>query len=130
MSDTAPAFEHYAIFVRDLARSAEFYREVMGFEQIPEPFKDDQHIWFNIGGTLQIHLITPKQTDVPPTPDFHFAFKVPSIHRFIERLNATQIAYGDGANLGQIRTRPDGMLQIYFQDPDGYWIEVWSEPQT
>src|SRR5690348_10223571 len=100
----------------------------MGFEQIPEPFQDDRHVWFNIGGTLQLHLITPRRTDVPPTDDVHFAFKVASVHTFIPRLNTFQIAYGDGDTVGQIRTRPDGMLQIYFQDPDGYWIEVWSEP--
>ena len=23
-----------------------------------------------------------------------------------------------------ITNRPDGVKQIYFQDPDGYWIEV------
>jgi catechol 2,3-dioxygenase-like lactoylglutathione lyase family enzyme len=23
-----------------------------------------------------------------------------------------------------VTTRPDGIKQIYFQDPDGYWIEV------
>ena len=24
----------------------------------------------------------------------------------------------------KITTRPDGVHQIWFQDPDGYWIEV------
>jgi len=23
-----------------------------------------------------------------------------------------------------VQLRPDGIQQIYFQDPDGYWIEV------
>jgi len=130
MNDTAAAFDHYAIFVRDLTRSAEFYRDVMAFQQMPDPFQDDRHVWFNIGGTLQLHLITPRRTDVPPTADVHFAFKAQSVPSFIERLNAAHIPYGDGDNVGQIRTRPDGMLQIYFQDPDGYWIEVCSEPQN
>ena len=24
----------------------------------------------------------------------------------------------------KMTTRPDGVKQVYFQDPDGYWIEV------
>jgi catechol 2,3-dioxygenase-like lactoylglutathione lyase family enzyme len=128
VNDTAAAFDHYAIFVRDLARSTEFYAQVMGFEQISEPFKDDCHVWFRIGGNLQLHIITPRHTEVPPTADVHFAFRVPSLPTFIARLSRLQIAYGDQRPDGQIRVRPDGMLQIYFQDPDGYWIEVWSSP--
>ena len=29
-------------------------------------------------------------------------------------------------NSGKINIRADGVKQIYFQDPDGYWLEVNS----
>ena len=35
--------------------------------------------------------------------------------------------YGDFAGTpGVFQTRPDGVKQVYFQDPDEYWIEVNS----
>jgi catechol 2,3-dioxygenase-like lactoylglutathione lyase family enzyme len=42
----------------------------------------------------------------------------------LEKMN---LAYSDwpGAT-NKITIRADGIKQIYFQDPDGYWIEVNS----
>ena len=35
------------------------------------------------------------------------------------------VKYGDfKGEDGKVTNRPDGIHQIYFQDPDGYWIEV------
>ena len=37
------------------------------------------------------------------------------------------IEYSDfPGNLNKINIRPDGITQVFFQDPDGYWIEVNS----
>jgi lactoylglutathione lyase len=50
---------------------------------------------------------------------------VPSVPDFVERLKQSNIAWEDWpGGKGTITTRPDGVKQIYFQDPDGYWIEV------
>ena len=50
-------FNHIALYVADLKRSAMFYRDVIGADIIPDPFKDDRHVWLKIGEHNQLHLI-------------------------------------------------------------------------
>ena len=48
-----------------------------------------------------------------------------SLQDFITRLRKACIAYEDlQGTPGAITLRPDGIQQIYFRDPDGYWIEM------
>jgi lactoylglutathione lyase len=35
-----------------------------------------------------------------------------------------QVKYRNFAGNGKVTDRPDGVHQVYLQDPDGYWIEV------
>jgi len=116
-------FNHIALYVVDLKRSAAFYRNIIGGEIIDDPFRDDRHVWLKIGEHTQLHLIAGGP---PPEPgNFHFAFAVPSVEEFIVRLTNAGIGYDDGHDApNKIRLRPDGVKQIYFRDPDGYWIEV------
>ena len=119
-------FDHYAIFVDDLVRSVEFYRDVLGLEELPDPFRDGRHVWFRIAGNQQLHIITPRQGETRPTADVHFAFSVESLPEFIAHLEAQGVPYGDDDRRpnSKIRLRPDGIPQVYFQDPDGHWLEV------
>lgn len=121
---TTLEFDHYAIYVDDLARSVDFYRKVMGLEEMPEPFHDGRHVWFHVGGNLQLHIITPRKSAMRPTEDVHFAFRVESLSEFIAHLEGLGVAYGDQRPDGKIRMRADGIPQVYFQDPDGHWLEV------
>jgi len=46
---------------------------------------------------------------------------------FIKTLEAKNITYSDYPGTPNKTTlRAEGINQIYFQDPDGYWIEVNS----
>lgn len=119
-----PESDHNAIYVRDIGKSAEFYEKVVGLETIPDPFKDGRHIWFRTGPHSQLHVVGGA-TDVPPQPiNIHFAFRVTSITDFMARLDKAQVKYRSFNGDGKVTTRPDGVRQIYLQDPDGYWIEV------
>ena len=56
----------------------------------------------------------------------HLAFRVSSVPEFVSRLEQMDISYrksvrGDGKTA---TVRPDGVHQVYLQDPDGYWVEV------
>jgi hypothetical protein len=31
---------------------------------------------------------------------------------------------------GRVQTRPDGVQQLFFQDADGYWVEVNDAPKV
>jgi lactoylglutathione lyase len=122
---SAPQFDHTALHVRDLQKSSEFYAKVMRLEKMPEPFKDGRHIWFRIGPHDQLHVIAGA-TDATEHPiDVHLAFRVSSLPEFMTHLNQMQVSYrsfkGDDKT---VTVRPDGVKQVYLQDPDGYWIEV------
>ena len=115
-------FNHIALYVADLKKSAAFYRDVVGAEIIDDPFRDNRHIWLKIGEHNQLHLIARTR---PDPGNFHFAFSVPSVDDFVASLRKAGAQYPDGhGGANKIRLRPDGVKQIYFQDPDGYWIEV------
>jgi lactoylglutathione lyase len=114
---------HIALYVADLKRSATFYREVLQAEVMPDPFQDDRHIWFKIGEHNQLHLIAG--SEAPRTGNMHFAFSVPSLDEFVAALIKSGIRYDDGhGGENKVRMRPDGVKQIYLQDPDGNWIEI------
>jgi lactoylglutathione lyase len=123
MRRTTSHLNHIALYVADLERSAAFYRDVIGAEIIPDPFKDDRHIWLKIGEHNQLHLIAGSQ---PPRPgNSHFAFSVASVDEFVASLAQRGLDYDDGhGSRNKIRLRPDKVKQIYLQDPDGYWIEI------
>lgn len=116
---------HIAVYVHDLGKSTAFYEEVLGLSQIPEPFKDGRHTWFSLGAAGQLHLIQGAAEGKVYDKNSHLCFSVPSIEVFIENLDRHKIArenwVGDSR---EPNVRVDGIRQIYFQDPDGYWIEV------
>ena len=120
-----PRFSHTTIFVVDLQKSADFYEKVMELEKIPEPFKDNKHIWFKITEHGQLHVVAGAKTDIPHDINIHLAFSVPSLPEFMKHLDDMNIKYGNWARDDKkSQARPDKVLQIYLQDPDGYWIEV------
>lgn len=60
-----------------------------------------------------------------PNKNDHLCFSVPSIEDFIANLDKHKIDYTNWPGTAKEPTvRVDGVKQIYFQDPDGHWIEV------
>lgn len=56
------SLNHIALYVEDLGKSARFYKDVIGLDSVPEPFKDGLHAWFKVGGNITLHLIQgPKE---------------------------------------------------------------------
>ena len=121
----SPTLNHIALSVHDLKKSTDFYRDVIGLPIIPEPFKDNKHTWFKIGEHSQLHLIENATSVTDHNKNSHLCFSVYSIDSFIVILNKNKIAFGNWAGEpNMVTTRPDGIKQIYFKDPDGYWIEI------
>jgi lactoylglutathione lyase len=118
---------HIAIHVADLSRSQTFYEEVLGLQSVDEPFKDGLHAWYDIGGGVTVHLIEEHELRPPQeiSKTNHLCFSVSDMGAFIENLNQKNHPFENWAGeLGKIHVRPDGIRQIFFRDPDRYWIEV------
>ena len=125
-SNRRPEFDHTTVYVRDLQKSAAFYDKVLELERIPEPFHDGRHVWYRIGAHDQLHVVSGAISTMEHDINVHLAFRVATFADFTARLDRMNIPYrksvrGDG-KVASIR--PDGVHQLYFQDADGYWIEV------
>lgn len=121
----SPQFNHTTIYVVDMNKSADFYEKVMMFKRIPEPFHDNRHIWLKIGEHNQLHIVQGAKQITSHDINIHLAFTVPSVENFAKHLDELNIEYGNWAQDSKTpQPRPDGIKQIYLQDPDGYWIEV------
>jgi lactoylglutathione lyase len=120
-----PVLNHVAIYVVDLSKSTAFYKDVIGLDTMPEPFHDGKHSWFRIGKDTHLHIISGSAAATVHEKNVHLCFRVSSVTDFIPRLQKSGIIYEDvPGNKMTINLRPDGVKQIYFTDPDGYWIEI------
>ena len=119
------SLNHIAHYVTDLSKSTQFYQKVIGLDTIPEPFHDGKHTWFKVGDHSHLHLISGATGPSPLTKNSHLCFSVASIDGVIKSLKSAGVVHEDwkGTKNG-ITLRVDGVKQIYFQDPDGYWIEI------
>ena len=121
-------FDHIALYVSDLEKSSAFYQNIFGLETIPNPFPGGK-VWFRLDKGFHLHLIENEGNSLTIPERSHFCFSVSSMENFLERLVLYGIHYSDfEGNKNTVRLRPDGIRQIYFQDPDGYWWEVNDSP--
>lgn len=123
-------FNHLALSVKEVDRSADFYNKVLKLQEITNRTKMAGIRWFSLGEGKELHLISTLKENITINKAVHLALTTANFDLFIEDLNKMNIAYSDwpGA-LHKINIRTDGIKQIYFQDPDGYWIEVNSVAQ-
>jgi catechol 2,3-dioxygenase-like lactoylglutathione lyase family enzyme len=120
-------FNHVAISVQDADRSAVFYRNVFGLNEITNRTEVEGIRWFSLGEDKELHLISVVREPVSLNKAVHFALTTPDFDGFVEVLRQSGIGFSDWAgNAGKITVRADDTKQLYIQDPDGYWIEVNS----
>lgn len=120
-----PTLNHIALYVADLKKSTDFYIKIVRLDTIPEPFHDGRHTWFSIGPLSHLHLIQGATEIVAHNKNGHLCFTVPSVQQFLVTLQENNVAFENWAGESQkVTTRVDGVKQIYFKDPDGYWIEI------
>jgi lactoylglutathione lyase len=124
-AQTSPRLNHIAFYVVDLKTSTDFYKNIIGLDTIPEPFHDGRHTWFSIGPKSHLHIISGAAVKISHDKNTHLCFTVPSVEAFIPGLKKNNIPYENWAGeKSAVTLRVDGVKQIYFQDPDGYWIEI------
>lgn len=122
---TQVRLNHLALYVQDLKTSRHFYEDIIGLDTIPEPFHDGKHTWFEVGPKSHLHLIEGAKAKISLDKNIHLCFSVLSVDQFVEVLKKHKVEFEDWyGSKGTITKRVDGVKQIYFKDPDGYWIEI------
>jgi len=119
------SFNHMALSVKDVNASVEFYQKVLQLDEIKNTASDSKTRWLEFNDGLQLHLIPRPNSEIKINKAVHFALATTNIDSFIMGLEDLKIDYSnwlDTPNKDYIRK--DGIKQVYFQDPNGYWIEI------
>lgn len=111
--------QHLSFPVRDVRRSAAFYRDLLGFDALREP--DERIAELTMGETK---LVLLKGAGVAAPRELHFGFGEGSREAVDEWARK---ARGAGATIesGPATTEWGGYV-LYLRDPDGYLIEIWA----
>jgi lactoylglutathione lyase len=121
------SINHLALSVKEVNRSAEFYIKVLGLPEITNRSKIEGIRWFVLGDGRELHLISVIKENVTANKALHLGLSTASFDNFVKRLDVLKIPYSDWPGKpNTINIRADGIKQIFFQDPDGYWLEANS----
>ena len=122
--------DHFLVVSSDLEKTRAFYCDLLGMEQLPRPDFSFPGLWFEAGNT-QVHVTLEGEdagtagqgefTGNYPAQGQHLAFEIDDAAEAASHLESLGIEIVDGPYL-----RPDGPLQFYIYDPDGYLIELFS----
>jgi catechol 2,3-dioxygenase-like lactoylglutathione lyase family enzyme len=119
--------EHISIVVKDVEKSEEFYKNILHLKEVPTPWGENTPlpaVFFDLGNKRELH-VTQYNSEIKLHKFIHFAFAINDFDGYLKFLNKNGIEYGEFSDKNmKFQTRIDGVRQIYFQDPDGYWIEV------
>jgi catechol 2,3-dioxygenase-like lactoylglutathione lyase family enzyme len=116
---------HIAVHVSNLNSSKEFFQNIVGLTEIEEPFKDNLHAWYDIGGGAALHIIEAANVPTQISKVNHLCFSMKDMDGFIKTLQDTNYPFESWVGeKGKVTIRVDGIRQIYIQDPDGMWLEI------
>lgn len=113
---------HVMIRVADLERSVQFYRDVLGLRPLPRPAFDFPGAWFALGHQ-ELHLVGDPAPPAGARGHHHFAIWVENHEAACRELQEKGWPHLRGP-----KPRPDGVMQLFVTDPDGYVLELMSAP--
>jgi lactoylglutathione lyase len=117
-------YDHYALLVADVNRSATFYGDILGLKEVHNATEKPHIRWFSLGGPRQLHLIQDA-AHAETIKGVHLALTTSRFDTLVSHLKERAVQFESWAGEAQVsNTRRDGIRQVYFQDPDGYWIEI------
>lgn len=118
-------FNHFSRSVKNVDRSVGFYQKVLMLKEIPDGSQTPGTHWLSLGEGKALHLISTIRGPFIENEGIHLGLSTPNFDAFVKHLDSLKVTWynWDGA-LKKINVRADGIKQVYFKDPDGYWIEV------
>ncbi|MAW96176.1 MULTISPECIES: VOC family protein [unclassified Leeuwenhoekiella] len=118
-------FNHIALSVKDVNASVDFYQNVFQFEELENTASNSKTRWLSLGEGRELHLIPRPDAVIKTNKAVHFAIATSDLSAFIIQIESLGIAFSDWKDTpSKNYVRDDGIRQVYFQDPDAYWIEV------
>jgi len=122
------AFNHLALCVKNMNKSEEFYKNVLKLQEITNRSPLEGIRWFSLGDGKELHLISIIKENVTINKAVHLALTTSDFKGFVKRLDNMNIPYSNWeGKVHEFSNQAAGIKEIYFQDPDGYWIQVNSE---
>lgn len=119
------SFNHIALSVKNVDVSIAFYQKVLQLKEIENTASNSKTRWLLLCEGIQLHLIPRPEAEIKINKAVHFAIATLNLGAFIKHLTELEIEYADWLGTStKDYIRKDGIQQFYFQDPDGYWIEV------
>ncbi len=119
--------DHSTIQVRDIDRSVAFYKGVLKLKELETPWPENNMIrFFATGNNQELHIAqVDGYGEIQINKVLHLAFATNNFDQYLGYLDENEVVYTnfDGESK-KIQVRPDGVRQIYLQDPDGYWVEI------
>ena len=88
-------FDHFAMVVDDVDKSAEFYKNILKLEEISHPDKKPGFRWFTINGSSQLHLIQKEFVPFEKNKSMHLCLATKDLESVIEHLKQNGIAFYD-----------------------------------
>lgn len=121
------SFDHMALCVKDVDRSADFYTSVLMLPEITNRSAIKGIRWFALSDGRELHLISVIRKKIFTNKAIHLGITANDFEAVLKRVIQQNIPYSDWiGKSNSVNIRADGVKQIYFQDPDGYWIEINS----
>ncbi|MDB0040539.1 VOC family protein, partial [Polaribacter sp.] len=119
------SINHIALSVKDVNESIEFYKKVLLLTEIKNTASNSKTKWLSISEGKQLHLIPRPNAEIKTNKAVHFALATATLNTFVKHLDELNVEYSDWLDTpNKDYIRKDGIIQIYFQDPNGYWIEI------
>lgn len=118
-------FNHIALCVKNVEASITFYQKVLELKEIENTASNSKTRWLQIDDRTELHLIPRQNAVVKTNKAIHFALSTSDMDDFVQRLKQLNVEYTDWLDTpNKDYVRKDGIKQVYFQDPNNYWIEV------
>ena len=125
-------FDHQALPVNNLKITGDFYRDILGFKDIPTLVGTKYtHRWLANYEGKEIHLIFTDE-EIQKTPkQIHMAFSPVDFDKFVDHLKKNNVLFTNyNLEAGVVQVGKDGIKQLWVRDPQGYWIEINSTNQN
>lgn len=118
-------FNHMALSVKDVQASVDFYKKVFQLKEMDNRSAIEGIRWLSMGEDKELHVISIVKEPVTINKGVHLAMTTKNYDAFLKHLDKLNITYYDWPGKEHSENiRADGVKQIYFKDPDGYWIEI------